>query len=102
MKAAFAVTKPASRPRTIVPTLVASAASASDNVGVAGVRFLVDGVSLGEDISAPFSVSWNTGGAANGTHMLTATARDAAGNLKTTTVSVSVQNTKTRGRKNKV
>src|SRR5205823_3201189 len=64
---------------------VTVSASASDNVGVAGVQFLLDGANLGaEDTAAPYSVSWNTAGAANGTHTLSARARDAAGN---TTVS---------------
>ena len=62
-------------------------ATASDNVGVAGVQFLVDGASrLGsEDTTAPYGVSWNTTTVANGTHTLTAVARDAAGNTNTST-----------------
>src|SRR5215472_12615967 len=73
---------------------VAVSANASDNVGVVGVQFRLDGASLGaEDTSAPYSVSWNTSGAANGTHTLTATARDAAGNSTTSaTVTVTVNN----------
>ena len=60
------------------------AATASDNDGVAGVQFLVDGVALGaEDTSSPYSVSWNTTEVANGSHTLTARARDAAGNTTT-------------------
>ncbi len=48
-------------------------ATASDNVGVAGVQFLVDGTPLGaEDTSSPYSVSWNTTTATNGSHTLTA------------------------------
>src|SRR5213076_1652621 len=59
-------------------------ASASDNVGVAGVQFKLDGANLGgEDTSSPYSVSWNTAGASNGSHTLTARARDAAGNTTT-------------------
>jgi YD repeat-containing protein len=70
-------------------------ASASDNVGVAGVQFLVDGATLGaEDTAAPYSVSWNTTGVSNGSHTLTATARDAAGNRTTSAaVTVTVSNT---------
>ena len=70
-------------------------ASASDNVGVAGVQFLVDGSNLGsEDTSSPYSVSWNTTTASNGSHSLTAVARDAAGNRTTSSaVSVTVSNT---------
>jgi hypothetical protein len=69
-------------------------ADASDNVGVAGVQFLLDGVALGaEDITAPYSVSWNTTTATNGNHNLTARARDAAGNTTTSaTVVVNVNN----------
>src|SRR5207249_1370685 len=59
-------------------------ASASDNVGVAGVQFRLDGVTLGaEDTASPYAVSWTTTGAANGSHTLTAVARDAAGNSTT-------------------
>jgi len=65
-------------------------ANASDNVGVTGVQFLLDGNNLGtEDLSSPYSVSWNTTAVANGNHTLTATARDAAGN-STTSASVIV------------
>ena len=38
-----------------------------------------------EDTIAPYSVSWNTTTAANGSHTLTAVARDAAGNTTTST-----------------
>jgi len=52
---------------------VTVAANASDNVGVAGVQFRLDGAGLGaEDTAAPFSASWTTTGAANGSHTLTA------------------------------
>jgi hypothetical protein len=69
-------------------------ATASDNTGVAGVRFLLDGVALGsEDASSPYGVSWNTAAAANGSHTLTAVARDAAGNSRTSApVTVTVSN----------
>ncbi|MGH8642392.1 MAG: Ig-like domain-containing protein, partial [Burkholderiales bacterium] len=68
--------------------------NASDNVGVAGVRFRIDGVNLGaEDTSAPYSISWNTTGAGNGSHAISAVARDAAGNTRTSAaVTVTVSN----------
>jgi hypothetical protein len=71
------------------------AASASDNVAVAGVQFKVNGVNLGaEDVTAPYGVAWDTTAYPNGAYQLTAVARDAAGNTATsTTVSVSVNNT---------
>ena len=44
-------------------------ATATDNVGVAGVQFLLDGASLGaEDTSAPYSMTWDTTSAPNGPH----------------------------------
>ena len=73
-------------------------ASASDNVGVVGVRFLVDGTQIGvEDTAAPYSVAWDTTGLSDGPHTLTAVARDAAGNTATSAaVTVRVSQTATR------
>jgi len=66
-------------------------ATASDNIGVAGVQFQLDGAALGSEVSsAPFQVAWNTSNATAGSHQLTATARDAAGNRTSATVTVSV------------
>ena len=60
------------------------AVTASDNVGVAGVQFRLDSNPLGaEDTASPYSVVFNTALVANGTHTLTAVARDAAGNITT-------------------
>ena len=72
-------------------------ATASDNVGVAGVQFKLDGANLlAEDTTAPYSISWNTTTVANGSHSLTAVARDAAGNLQTSsTVTITVNNADT-------
>ncbi|MDE2311708.1 MAG: hypothetical protein KGJ93_01270 [Patescibacteria group bacterium] len=69
-------------------------ATATDNVGVAGVQFKVDGVNVGaEDTSSPYGSTWDTTTATNGTHLITATARDAAGNLGVSSaVSVTVNN----------
>ena len=65
-------------------------ANASDNKGVVGVQFLVNGAALGtEDKTAAYSVSWNTTTVGNGVYTLTAVARDAAGN-KTTSAPVTV------------
>src|SRR5437762_2236682 len=47
---------------------------------VRGVQFKLDGANLGvEDTSAPYSVSWNTTTASNGSHTLTAVATDILG-----------------------
>ena len=65
-------------------------ANASDNVGVAGVQFQVDGNNNGpEATAAPYSAPWNTVNATNGSHTITAIARDAAGN-RTTSAAVTV------------
>src|SRR2546428_9741483 len=79
---------------TVSGTAVTVSASASDNVGVAGVQFSLDGVNLGaEDTVAPYSVSWNATVATSGTHILSAVARDAAGNTATAVgISVTVAN----------
>ena len=69
-------------------------ANASDNVGVAGVQFELDGSALGTNlVAAPYSAAWDTTQATNGTHVLTAVARDAAGNSATSpAVTVTVNN----------
>ena len=75
------ITAPASG-ATVSGTAVTVAATASDNVGVAGVQFKLDGANLGaEDTASPYSVTWNSTTATNGSHTLTAVARDAAGNM---------------------
>ena len=63
-------------------------------MGVAGVQFLLDGNSLGaEDTAGPYSASWNTATVSNGTHVLTARARDTGGNTTTSaTITVTVSN----------
>jgi hypothetical protein len=73
---------------------VTVSATASDNVGVVGVQFLLDGLALGaEDTTAPYSITWDSRTASNGTHTLAARARDAAGNQTTSTaISVVVSN----------
>jgi hypothetical protein len=84
------ITAPASG-ATISGLSVTVSANASDNVGVTGVQFKLNGANLGaEDTSAPYSVTLNTTTLLNSAHTLTAVARDAAGN-QTTASAVSVQ-----------
>ncbi|TAH34067.1 hypothetical protein EYC59_03660 [Candidatus Saccharibacteria bacterium] len=71
---------------------VTFSATASDNVGVSNVQFKYGSTVIGTDPSSPYSVSWNTTTVADGTYTLTATASDAAGNTKSATVNVTVQN----------
>ncbi len=74
-------------------------AIASDNVGVVGVQFKLDGSNLkAEDTSDPYSTSWDTTTVANGTHTLTAVARDASGNTMISLgVTVTVANNSNAG-----
>lgn len=63
---------------------VTISAMVTDNVGVAGVQFKLDGANLGlEKLIPPFSMVWNTANVTVGTHALTAVARDPAGNMAT-------------------
>lgn len=67
---------------TTVGTITISA-TASDNVGVTGVQFKIDGNNLQtEDRTAPYTISWNSTSSTNGTHVITAVAKDAQGNTK--------------------
>jgi hypothetical protein len=87
------ITAPAAN-TTVSGSAATLSVTASDNTGVVGVQFKVDGSNLGpEDTTSPYSISWNTTTTANGSHTLTAIARDAAGNQQTSTpVTVNVSN----------
>ncbi|MBI4424425.1 MAG: hypothetical protein HY554_11885 [Elusimicrobia bacterium] len=89
---AVSLTAPA--PGAALSGSVALAANASDDVGVSGVQFLVDGAPVGgEDLGAPYAASWDTTATANGSRSITAVARDAAGNRTTSApVVVTVEN----------
>jgi Big-like domain-containing protein len=89
---AVQVTAPASG--ATVSGTISVEATATDNVGVAGVQFQLDGANAGaEDTSGPYTIPWDTRGTANGTHTVTAVARDAAGNRTTSApVTVTVAN----------
>ena len=82
-----------------VRTTIAVSADASDNVGVAGVQFKLDGANLqAESTTPPYSISWDTTTASNASHTLTAVARDAAGNTTTSSgVTVTVDNSAPTG-----
>src|SRR5207247_1867826 len=88
------VTAPASGSTVSGTVTVSASVTIVGLLTVAGVQFKLDGANLGgEDTSSPYSVSWNTTGASNGSHTLTARARDAAGNATTSSpVTVTVFN----------
>ncbi len=73
---------------------VTLSATATDNVGVTGVTFLVDGAAIGTDATSPYAVVWDTTSVANGSYDVAARAADAAGNSATSAaVTVTVDNT---------
>lgn len=78
---------------SVVRNTVAVTASATDNIGVSSVTFFVNGWPIGnDDTTAPFEVSWNTGTVANGSYTLAAVAKDANGNVSSTSITVTVAN----------
>src|SRR5881409_319944 len=73
---------------------VTASVSAIGGLTVRGVQIKLDGTNLGaEDTTAPYSVPWDTTTASNGSHTLTAVARDSLGVLWTSDpVTVAVSN----------
>lgn len=66
-------------------------ATASDNVGVSSMSCAVDGSVLKTASGSAISCSWTTRKAAKGSHTVTVTAKDAAGNVGTATSVVTLQ-----------
>jgi hypothetical protein len=84
-----AVTSPAGGSMIAGPTTLS--AQASDNTGVAGVQFQIDGANIGAEIrTAPYSMTWTPSSAQQGPRVVAAVARDAAGNASTAAVNVTV------------
>jgi Domain of unknown function (DUF1929)/Bacterial Ig domain/Glyoxal oxidase N-terminus/Galactose oxidase, central domain/Kelch motif len=79
---------------TVSGSSVTVSATATDNVAVGKVQFLLDGNPLGSPVlQAPYTLNWDSTTVANGTHSLSARATDTAGNVATATaVSVTVNN----------
>lgn len=73
---------------------VAINATATDNVSVAKVDFIIDGTIVNTDTSNPYSYNWNTTAALNGAHTIVARATDGSGNFRdSTTLNVTTNNT---------
>jgi sulfur relay (sulfurtransferase) complex TusBCD TusD component (DsrE family) len=85
-----ALTSPAAGQNFSQGSAIALAATASDTDGtVSRVEFYADGVKLGEDLGAPYSLNWS--GATVGSHTLSAVAYDNTGASKTSaSVTISV------------
>ena len=72
---------------------VSISASASDDRGVAGIQFRLDGANVGPpQTTPPFGLTWDSRTVANGTHAIAAVATDGAGNSSTASASVLVSN----------
>ena len=78
---------------TVSGSSVMLTAAASDNVAVANVQFEVDGTDIGSAVtSSPYTTSWNSTGAADGSHTLYAVAEDTSGNYATSNIIITVHN----------
>ena len=77
----------------MVSGTVSVSLNASDDTAVTRVELFIDGTPVGTDSTAPYSISWDSSGHANGTAELLAYAYDAENNRGTSqSVSVSVDN----------
>src|ERR1051326_3192330 len=66
--------------------------NASDDTAVTLVSVALDGLPLTSFVTAPYAFSWDTFSSSDGSHSLTATATDAAGNSTTRTILVNARN----------
>ena len=85
------ITSPANGAIVARKSNVTITATASDNVGVTRVDFLVNGAVQCSDTTAPYSCTWRVPGAMNKTYQLLARAFDQAGNSATSTVQVTAR-----------
>jgi predicted GH43/DUF377 family glycosyl hydrolase len=75
---------------TVSGSGVTLTASSSDNVAVTGVQFKVDGANIGASgTTSPYSITWDSTSVVDGSHTISAVARDAAGNYATSSISIS-------------
>lgn len=84
------VTKPTSG-QAFSGGLISVSVTANDNVGVTHVDLYGDSSLIGTSSTAPYNFYWNTSGYSLGSHALTAKAYDAAGNVSTTAVTVTLK-----------
>ena len=87
-----AVTTPTAD-QTVAGTVIL-AATATDNVGVTKVEFVLDGAVRGSDTTSPYTLSWDSKTVSDGSHSVLTKAYDAAGNVGTSpAISFKVVNT---------
>ncbi len=85
-----AITNPANNGTVARKSNVTITATASDNVGVTRVDFLINGSLQCSDTGAPYSCNWRVPNPMNRTYQIQARAFDAAGNNATATIQVRV------------
>jgi fibronectin type 3 domain-containing protein len=68
------------------------AATVTDASGVSKAEFYVNGILLASDTSSPYGASWDSTKAANGSHSLSVRGYDVAGNMSTSSITVTVKN----------
>ena len=82
-------------PSTIVKGITTVSATATDNVGVVRVELYAGTTLVASDTAAPYSFSWDSSARADGPVALQVKAYDAAGNVGSKSVSVTVANNST-------
>ena len=87
------ITSPVSGSSVDAGSTVYVTISASDNTGVSSETFSVDGVTQSSINGTVASFTWNTTGFASGTHTLTVTAKDVAGNAGSASIVVTINTT---------
>jgi len=74
-------------------------ATATDNVGVVKTQYKIDSGAWTDDLTSPYSWSWDTTTASEGSHSITVRAYDEAGNYDEDLISVTVDNIPSTGGK---
>ena len=87
---AISISSPTSSAKIQKPDSVTVCAIASDDVGVVGVMFYIDGKSANTDTTEPYSWIWNTTDYAAGSHTIEARAWDSGNLNRTVSVTVSL------------
>ncbi|MES2216487.1 MAG: LamG-like jellyroll fold domain-containing protein, partial [Patescibacteria group bacterium] len=89
------VTAPSSG-ASVLGTSVTLSATAADNIQMAGVQFKVDGTNVGTEVTTAsngtYSTTWDTSTFSNGSHTISAVARDTSNNLTTATQNITIAN----------
>ena len=84
------LTSPANGANVSGSVTLAATASDTGGSGLVGVEFRVDGATVANDTTAPYSTVWNAAAATPGPHTVVALATDGAGNSSSASVQVTV------------